>query len=278
MGIFTRFNNTIQSIFLGNDEKEKAVDKKQIKDILENFEDEGSISDLERRMMASVLELEETTAKEILVPQPDIESIPADMKISKVSQHISDKPHTRYPVVSESKDQVIGFIDIKDIVALNSSKKSNISLSDIARDIPIYPETTCVDEILVSLQEDNKQMAAVIDEWGSLEGIITIEDIIEVIVGDIRDEFDNPDKEPKIEKTGEFYEIDGHVPVRRINRVLGSDFSPHDGAETVAGLLLDDMGEVPEEGDKTDIDGFLFEVIKVNDNRISRVKLNRIGS
>lgn len=228
--------------------------------------------------MASVLELEETTAKEILVPQPDIESIPADMKISKVSQHISDKPHTRYPVVSESKDQVIGFIDIKDIVALNSSKKSNISLSDIARDIPIYPETTCVDEILVSLQEDNKQMAAVIDEWGSLEGIITIEDIIEVIVGDIRDEFDNPDKEPKIEKTGEFYEIDGHVPVRRINRVLGSDFSPHDGAETVAGLLLDDMGEVPEEGDKTDIDGFLFEVIKVNDNRISRVKLNRIGS
>jgi CBS domain containing-hemolysin-like protein len=278
MGIFTRFNNTIQSIFLGNDEKEKAVDKKQIKDILENFEDEGSISDLERRMMASVLELEDTTAKEILVPQPDIESIPADMKISKLSQHISDKPHTRYPVVSESKDQVIGFIDIKDIVALNSSKKSNISLSDIARDIPIYPETTCVDEILVSLQEDNKQMAAVIDEWGSLEGIITIEDIIEVIVGDIRDEFDNPDKEPKIEKTGEFYEIDGHVPVRRINRVLGSDFSPHDGAETVAGLLLDDMGEVPEEGDKTDINGFLFEVIKVNDNRISRVKLNRIGS
>jgi CBS domain containing-hemolysin-like protein len=276
MGILNPIRDFINTKISRYNKSSNNINDKKIREKLDEFEKNGDLSDLERRMMISVLELEDITVREIIVPQPDINSIPADMGISEISQYISDKPHTRYPVINESGDQIIGFIDIKDIISLQNSKNSNISASDIARDIPIYPDTTPVDQILVSLQEDNKQIAAVIDEWGSLEGIITIEDIVEVIVGDIYDEFDDPEKDPKIRKAGEFYEVDGNVPIKRINKVLGTEFRASNGIDTIAGLLLSNIGEVPDVGEKTQIDNILFEVTNVNDNRILNIKLQRV--
>lgn len=270
------FIDKIESIYSGVTDNSVAMDEDELRESLKLSKEEGLLNELEFRMIRSVLELDDTTVKEILVPQPDVDSIPADMLLSDVPSYISGKTHTRYPVVEEDQEKVIGYIDVKDIVSIRTEDSvGELRAKDVVRDIPIFPETTRVDELLVSLQEDNKQMAAVIDEWGSLEGIVTIEDIVEVIVGEIRDDFDDPTKEPKIQKTEDHYDLDGHVPIRRFNRVLGTDYTVEDGAETVAGLILSEVGEVPDPDEVVVIDDVEFVVREVEDNRISKIEVRR---
>lgn len=266
----------IKSIYSDTTDDSVATGEEELRTSLQMSKEEGLLNELEFRMMCSILELGDTTVKEILVPQPDVESIPSDMLISEIPDYISGKTHTRYPVVSGGRDGVTGYIDVKDIVSMRSDDFSdNMKAKDMVRDIPIFPETTRVDELLVSLQEDNKQMAAVIDEWGSLEGIVTIEDIVEVIVGEIRDDFDDPTEEPKIQKIEDHYDVDGHVPIRRFNRVLGTDYTVEDGAETIAGLVLSEVGEVPDQDEKIVVGGVEFVVRDVVDNRISKIEVRR---
>lgn len=275
MGEDRSFIDKIESIYSGVTDSSVAMDEDELRESLELSKEEGLLNELEFRMIRSVLELDDTTVKEILVPQPDVDSIPADMLLSDVPSYISGKTHTRYPVV-EGQEKVIGYIDVKDIVSIRTEDSvGELRAKDVVRDIPIFPETTRVDELLVSLQEDNKQMAAVIDEWGSLEGIVTIEDIVEVIVGEIRDDFDDPTEEPKIQKTEDYYDLDGHVPIRRFNRVLGTDYTVEDGAETVAGLILSEVGEVPDPDEVVVIDSVKFVVREVEDNRISKIEVRR---
>lgn len=275
MGEDRSFIDKIESIYSGVTDSSVAMDEDELRESLELSKEEGLLNELEFRMIRSVLELDDTTVKEILVPQPDVDSIPADMLLSDVPSYISGKTHTRYPVV-EGQEKVIGYIDVKDIVSVRTEDSvGKLRAKDVVRDIPIFPETTRVDELLVSLQEDNKQMAAVIDEWGSLEGIVTIEDIVEVIVGEIRDDFDDPTEEPKIQKTEDYYDLDGHVPIRRFNRVLGTDYTVEDGAETVAGLILSEVGEVPDPDEVVVIDSVKFVVREVEDNRISKIEVRR---
>lgn len=276
MGKDRSFADKLRSIYSGGTDGSSAMDEDELRESLRKSKEEGLLNELEFRMIRSVLELDDTTVKEILVPQPDIESIPSDMLLSNIPEYISDKTHTRYPVVEDNQEKVIGYIDVKDIVSMRSDDTvEEMKAKDVVRDIPIFPETTRVDELLVSLQEDNKQMAAVIDEWGSLEGIVTIEDIIEVIVGEIRDDFDDPTEEPKIQKTEGHYDVDGHVPIRRFNRVLGTEYTVEDGAETVAGLILSEVGEVPDEDDEIQIGEIQFVIDTVSDNRISKIEVSR---
>jgi CBS domain containing-hemolysin-like protein len=141
------------------------------------------------------------------------------------------------------------------------------------RDVLTIPENRRIDEILEDFREQELQMAVVIDEWGSFEGLFTLEDIIEEIVGEIRDEFD--DKRPAIIELGEgSYRLDGHVSIGEANETLGTDFVSQD-FETVGGLVLDHLGRVPEKGDEIHLDGYLLCVEETDGPRVARVVIRK---
>jgi CBS domain containing-hemolysin-like protein len=140
----------------------------------------------------------------------------------------------------------------------------------------MVPETATADDLLLQFREEHQQMAAVIDEWGAFEGIVTIEDVVEAVVGDLRDGFDVDEREPGVRNVGpKSYEIDGSVPLATVNDELGSAFES-DGVETIGGLVLARLGEIPEPGDQVAADGYRIEVASVDGARISTVTVERI--
>jgi len=144
-----------------------------------------------------------------------------------------------------------------------------VSARDLMRDVLIVPENRAVDELLVDLQKQGLQMAVVIDEWGSFEGIVTMEDIVEEIVGEIRDEFDQ--EEPRVERLEDgSYAVDGRITIGTVNEAVGSDFKSED-FETIGGLVLGQLGRAPKAGDEVRLDGYLLRVEEVDGPRVARV-------
>ncbi|MFW6435280.1 MAG: transporter associated domain-containing protein, partial [Halovenus sp.] len=164
---------------------------------------------------------------------------------------------------------------VKDVLHATETSP-DATAGELARDLLLVPETTRVDALLGEFQSDQSQIAAVIDEWGAMEGIVTVEDVVEVIVGDLRDTFDSPTAEPSVHtrtatKDGQTeYSADGALPVQRLNEELGTAFERSVYA-TVGGLVLDGLGEPAQAGDTVTVDGYEFEVDDVDGARIERV-------
>jgi len=180
--------------------------------------------------------------------------------------------YTRYPVINES-EQVIGFIDVKDILRISESvdETESITARDLARDIVVVPETLRVDELLAKFQSEQRQMAVVIDEWGAFEGLVTVEDVVEEVVGDIRDQFDLEEPNPSIERldTGG-YTIDGDVPLTAVNETLNTSFESED-FDTLGGFVLSRLGRAPEPSDTIEEEDYQLRVDEVDGARISTV-------
>jgi len=206
-----------------------------------------------------------------MVPRPDVVAIPADASLSEVRETALSAGHTRYPVVdAEDRDTVVGFLDVKDLLRATETD-GETTAAELARGLLMVPETATADDILLQFREEAQQMAAVVDEWGAFEGIVTIEDVVEAVVGDLRDEFDVDDREHSIRQLDDGrYDIDGSVPLTLVNDELGSTFES-DGVETIGGLVLSRLGEIPEPGDGVETDGYRIEVATVDGARISTV-------
>lgn len=253
------------------DEINKDDPETELISTISEYRDNKDITDLEAEMILNVLTLDDTLASEILAPKPDVEYISPDTELSDIIDYVSDKPYTRYPVVDKKNDVIDGFVDSKDLILeLQKDRKSDVLAKDISRDIPVYPETIGCDRLLVSLQEDGSQVAAIIDEWGSFEGIVTVEDIVEIVVGEIRDQFDNIDNEPTVLNKGGTYEVDGDVPLHKIERIVDTDFNV-ERSDTVAGFLLSETGELPDVGETIVVDDMEFEVLELDNKRIVKV-------
>jgi CBS domain containing-hemolysin-like protein len=210
-----------------------------------------------------------------MVPRPDVVSVPADASLSELKSTVLEAGHTRYPVLdADDGDQVVGFVDVKDVLRADADGGDDKSVGDIARDIVITPETMALSDLLRQFREDHQQMVAVIDEWGAFEGIATVEDVVEALVGDLRDEFDVDEREPSIRRRdGDGYDIDGGVPLSKINDVIEREFSS-DEVETIGGLVLEQLNRAPERGDSIEVDGHVVEVTSVDGTRISTVRVH----
>jgi CBS domain containing-hemolysin-like protein len=166
---------------------------------------------------------------------------------------------------------VVGFVDVKDVLRAEVDNGDAEIVDDIARDILIVPETMAISDLLIQFREDRQQMAAVIDEWGAFEGIATVEDIVEALVGDLRDGFDLDEREPSIrQRDDEGYDIDGGVQLSNVNDALAGDFESEE-VETIGGLVLGQLNRAPESGDRVEVDGHVVEVTSVEGTRISTV-------
>jgi CBS domain containing-hemolysin-like protein len=249
---------------------EEAHSEEELRLIIGQSTDQGVLKEDEEGMLRAVIQLEETRAREIMVPRPNVESLPAEMRLEELFSVVAEGSHTRYPIFEDdSGDRIVGMIHAKDV--LRAAKEAGdleaaVTSRDLMRDVLTIPENRSVDKILKDLRAQGLQMAVVIDEWGSFEGLLTIEDIIEEIVGEIRDEFDEAGIGIQQQDGG--YSIDGRIPIRDVNEALGTGFESED-FDTIGGLVLGHLGRAPEVGDEIVLDSHVFRVNEVDGSRVA---------
>ena len=229
---------------------------------------EGNIQ--EKDMLQGILDLDNLQVNEIMTHRKNLEVIYANEPIKKSMKKILDSQYTRLPLYDKNSDKILGIINVKDILKnINNKKKLDFKL--LAKNPWFIPETTSVLDQLQEFKKKQRHLAFVVDEYGSLMGIITLEDIIEEIVGDIEDEHDITIKGAKKLKDGK-YSIKGNVTIRDMNREFGWNL-PDENASTLAGLIFHEIKAIPEPGKIFSFYGFRFEIISAKKNHIDLVNV-----
>ena len=229
---------------------------------------EGSTQ--EKDMLQGILDLDDLQVKEIMTHRKNIEVIYVNESINKNIKKILNSQFTRLPLYDKNSDKILGIINVKDVLK-NINKKKKLDLKLIAKNAWFIPETTSVLDQLQEFKKKQRHLAFVVDEYGALMGIVTLEDIIEEIVGDIEDEHDIKIKGAKKSKDGK-YTISGNVTIRDMNREFGWNL-PDKNASTLAGLIFHEIKAIPEPGKIFSFYGFRFEIINVRKNHIELVRV-----
>jgi len=257
-------------------ESEETLGERELLRVLTRAGEEGDIDVREVRMIERVFELDDTVVREVMVPRPDVVSVSADASLAELQSIIFEAGHTRYPVLdADDEEQVVGFIDVKDLLRAEADETEEYeSVGDLTREIVVVPETMAIGELLLEFREQHQQMAVVIDEWGAFEGIATVEDVVEVVVGDLRDEFDREEREASIRQRDDGgYDIDGGTTLSDVNDTLGTEFESEE-VDTIGGLVLERLNRAPERGDRVEVDDHAVEVTGVEGTRISTVRVH----
>lgn len=233
----------------------------------------GVLDPEEREYLNNVFDFGDTIAREVMVPRPDIEALPADAPLAELAEKAAFGRYTRYPVYEEDLDHVLGAVHVKDLFRAAKEEPETFDIRPLIRECLVVPENKKIEEILKEFQQRKLQMAIVIDEWGSVEGLITIEDVLEELVGEIQDEFD--EDEAAIEKIGDdLYAIDGRIPITEVNEHFDLDL-PHEDFDTIGGYILGSLGRPPEPGDTVEAEGVALNVKSVDGPRVSMLTLRR---
>jgi CBS domain containing-hemolysin-like protein len=258
-------------------ESDDTHSEDEIRSLVTQSARHGMLERDEEGMISAVFELNDKTAREIMVPRPDVVALPEGTSLGELVSVAAEGRYSRYPVhQGDSSDRIVGAVHVKDVlraVASDGIEDSTTTARDLIRDVLTIPENRQIDGILQDFQEQDLQMAVVIDEWGSFEGLFTLEDIVEEIVGEIRDEFD--EEEPAVKELDDgSYLTDGRIPIGEVNEALDTSFESQD-FETVGGLVLGHLGRVPEKGDEIRLDGHLLRVDETDGPRVAQVVIRK---
>ncbi len=277
----TLFNGTANAITgaLGvppASESDETHSEDEIRQLIAQSTQHGVLEEDEEHRLTGVFNLEDTMAREIMVPRPDVVALSAETKLEDLVSEVATGRYTRYPIhEGDAADRIIGAVHVKDVLRAVDQQKgieANVTARDITREVLIVPENRAIENILEDFQSQEIQMAIVIDEWGSFEGLITIEDILEEIVGEIRDEFD--EEEPGMDRLDDgSYSVDGRVPIGAVNDSLGSALQSED-FDTIGGLVLGQLGRAPETGDEVSLDGHTLRVEETDGPRVARIVIH----
>lgn len=247
----------------------------EIKAIVAIGEEEGVLEEEERKMIHSILEFGDTIVKEIMVPRTDMVTLPEDATLKEALEVARNEGYSRIPVYSGSIDNIVGILYVKDIIAFLEKGKMDLKVKEIMREPFFVPETKRVDELLREFQKNKTHMAIVLDEYGGTAGLVTLEDVLEEIVGEIFDEYDFKE-EARLEQTGENEWIaDGKLDVDAIEEYFGIEITEEE-TETLGGFVSSLLGHVPEVGEKCTFDGLEFEVLSVANRRVDKIKIRKI--
>ena len=262
------------SLGIGKETSEPAVTEEEIKEWIDVGKEDGTIEQGEQDMLYSVLEFGDTTAREIMTPRVDVVLMEDTTTIDEAIRIFSETGFSRIPVYHEQIDNITGVLNVKDVFAATVSKRKDLSIKEIMYDPTFVPETKKIDDMLKELQVHRVQIAIVIDEYSSFVGIVTVEDILEELVGDIMDEFDK--EEPDIQKISDgVYVLDAQMWVDDINERLELNLPTDESYETVGGLMIDRLGHIPQHpGEKVEIEGgrVTLVVIQMHGRRIVKIK------
>ena len=253
---------------------EPVVTEEEIKEWIDVGEEEGTIEEQEREMLYSVLRFGDTTVREVMTPRVDVVMIEDTSTLENALSIFNETGFSRIPVYHEQIDNVVGLLNIKDIFAAAFRQQMDVTIKDLMYEPCFVPESKKIDELLKELQVMKQHMAVVLDEYGSFAGIVTVEDMLEELVGEIMDEFD--EEEPEVQKIGEgAYLVDAQAWVGHLNEDLDLDLPETDAYETIGGLVIDRLGHIPRRGEAAMIDesNVKLVVMQMQGRRIVKVKL-----
>ena len=238
---------------------------------LEAGEHEGLIEREERALLQSIVDFGDTLVREVMTPRPDIVAIRSDATVTDLRALLAEEEYSRIPVYEGSLDHVVGFVYVKDLV--RRDLPGSVRIAELVRPAFFIPETKRVAELLKDFQRQQVQSAIVVDEYGGTAGLVTLEDLIEEIVGEIRDEYD-VELEPIVEESDGTYVLSGKVDIHEMIEKLDVEIE-REGFETVGGFVLSHLGRVPAPGETFEIDGLQVEVLEAERRRVTRVRVRK---
>ena len=236
--------------------------------------DKPEIGSDAREMIANVFELSEYKVGELMVPLSEITALPEDALISEAALEIADKQHSRMPIYRSRVDDIVGIVHMFDILQAASKGDAGRPVSALAHPPTYIPETMKASDLLVQLQTEQTHLAIVVNEYGSAVGICTIEDLLEIIVGDIDDEYDTEPSPIRAERPG-VWRIEARPSVARLNAELELGLPESDDYETIAGLLIERFRRIPDRGETLALSGLVIEVIAATDRAIEAVRITK---
>ncbi len=251
-------------------------DKEQLINLLRDAVQRQLIDTNALAMIEGVLQVSTKQARDIMIPRSQMIVIAEDEPLDKFLPTIIESEHSRYPVIGENRDEVIGILLAKDLlsVILNRDTQNKFNLRDILRTAVFVPESKRLDVLLQEFRISRNHMAIVVDEYGGVAGLVTIEDVLEEIVGDIADEYDI-DEEPFIKKVNDKqFAVKALTPLETFNKFFDSHFE--EDCDTIGGLLMQTFGHVPKMGETLKLEQFEFKVISADERRIRNIQVTRL--
>ena len=237
---------------------------------IDTAEQEGRIEGEERRLLQSIVDFGDALVREVMTPRPDVVAIRDTATVGDVRALFREQEYSRFPVYKDSLDNIAGFVFVKDLVILSTADDAR-PVTTLLRPAVFVPETKRVPELLKQFQRHQTQCAIVVDEYGGTAGLVTIEDLLEEIVGEIRDEYD-VESEPIVDEGNHRYVFSGKVNIDEVMQRLDVEIE-REGFETVGGYLLSHLGRVPAVGEKFELDGLTVEVLEAERRRINKVRM-----
>jgi magnesium and cobalt transporter len=247
-------------------------DLSDLEDLIAEANSRSLIDNDTKGMLQGVLAISKMRARDIMVPRSQMATIDIDQPLEEYLPILLENNHSRYPVVNEDKDHIEGILIVKDILQYALKPQSDWHLRDLLRPAVIIPESKRVDALLRDFRQQRYHMAIVVDEYGGVSGLITIEDILEQIVGEIEDEHDEDEGSDIRQLNGHVYQVSALTPLDEFNEAFGTGFD-EDEASTIGGIVLHAFGHMPVKGESLELDGLTFKVTKANNRRLVQLQV-----
>jgi putative hemolysin len=243
----------------------EQLSEEELRELVSTHED---LEEEERQILSDVFAATETTVKEVMRPRTDVAFVPGDLTLAQAAARVRDLPYSRYPVTGSGFDDVLGFLHVRDLLGVEAAPDRLVR--DACRPVLVVPGTKLVLPCVATMRHEGTHLAVVVDEYGGTDGIVTLEDLVEELIGDIRDEYDLEDRVP----SGDPSDIDGGWSLEDFADRTGITLRDG-GYETVAGYAIALLGHIPEVGEQVGCDGGTLEVTEVVGTRVTRLALHR---
>jgi len=263
--------NGLSKIFPEHHTESRPSTEDEILSMVEHSKDED-LEEGEREMIKSALEFGDTVSREIMTPRVDLVGLEASLPIAEAAKIIGDANYSRFPVYQERIDEISGLVHVKDVLAVLTNGGKHKALADIANDIPFVPEQMPIDDLLKLMQSEKTQCAVVVDEYGGTAGLVSIEDIIEELVGEIVDKFD--EEHPPIRALSECaWLVDARTPIDEVNEETGMHLPEKEEYDSLGGLVLHALGRIPAMGESLDLNGTRITIRKGTSRQLKSLEV-----
>ena len=256
----------------GIDPKE-AREQMSEEELLDLVTGHAALSDEERDIVEEVFNASERQVHEVMVPRTEVDFIDGSLTVAKAIALASEKSHSRYPVVRGSSDEVIGFIHVRDLIN-PALANSQAKIQELSRNIMYLPGTKGILPALTEMRAQRQHLAIVLDEYGGTDGIVTMEDLVETLIGDIRDEYDGDEEDLSPQSATGDFEVDGLTSLEDLSGDAGIDI-PEGPYETISGFVMHFLGRIPVEGDLVNVNGIRITVLSMEGKRVGRLLISR---
>jgi putative hemolysin len=249
----------------------ESISQEELRDLVTAHE---SLSSDERRLIGEVFRAGDREVREVMTPRTEVDFLDASMTASRAAKQVHDSSHSRYPVVGRDEDDVLGFVHVRDLFLPNHPAGRAATVGDLVREVKRLPGTAGVLTALSQMRRENQHLAIVVDEYGGTDGIVTLEDLIEEVIGEIYDEYDEDVADSGDERPDGPHEVDGLLNLDDFREVTGVQL-PEGPYETVAGYVLAELGRLPVVGDTVEVEGRTLTVLELDGRRIARISVSR---